>query len=220
MRLLALALALTLCATSAFAKEKIREEISVEVDGAQEIWRVVSSGKTTKICVRGDPDSAICPCSGFQDADNGKFSVVRLKNNREIDRLELGQFFGRNFPLGRAGANAWLTAPVLQLADYDHNGKALEFLLQVDTAPCGKPVVIAIGISFVQPHLHALSSVELPSEPMSMSWEAWRQLLNASGPVSLETWACGDHGAETSTTSTFSAEQGVLHFTSEESDCP
>src|SRR5439155_6708725 len=48
--------------------------------------------------------------------------------------------------------------PIMRLRDYNHDGIAGEFLLQVDTLPCGKHVLVAVGITRDSPHLHALTS--------------------------------------------------------------
>lgn len=205
---------------AAFAQENVREQRIVRVDGHNETWKLVVNGKLNKVCRPRDPDSAVCPCSGFEDADAGKFSIVRYQGGREIDRLELAPLFGSNFPLGLPGTAWLLQRHIFKLADYDHSGKALEFLLQVDTAPCGKPVVVAIGVSAGNPRLHALSAVETPGEPLMMSWTAWRSLLAEPGPFTITTWSCGDHGSDTETDATLSAVNGAIHYTTSESQCP
>ena len=56
--------------------------------------------------------------------------------------------------------------PVMELADYDNDGLAAEFLFQVDTLPCGKHQMVLVGISRRDPHLHISSSAEDPQKPL------------------------------------------------------
>jgi len=221
MKLFYAAVALSLGTLSALAQDQIREQIEVKALGHEEVWQVVSQGETEKICRPADPKAAACPCAGFENADAGKFDIVRFRDGREIDRLNLAPLFGDNFPIGPPGTS-WLPPkkPILKLADYDHSGTALEFLLQVDTAPCGKPVVAAIGISRTHPNLHALSSAEQPDMPLTMYWTGWQKLRKGPGPFTEQIWACGDHGADTQLIADFSAADGVIHFRTGEGSCP
>jgi hypothetical protein len=60
-------------------------------------------------------------------------------------------------------------APVImKFADYDRDGEATEFLIQVRTLPCGKSQFAAVGVSAKESHLHALTSVAKPDTPLIM----------------------------------------------------
>jgi hypothetical protein len=102
-------------------------------------------------------------------------------------------------------------APVIMtFADYDHDGQATEFLLDVGTMPCGKLQFIAVGVSAHNPHLHALASAETPREPLRMPAGPWRVLLKSSRPTRVITWECGDHGSEVQSNMTVSAKNGII----------
>jgi hypothetical protein len=58
---------------------------------------------------------------------------------------------------------------VMNLADYDHDGRATEVLLQVGTLPCGRHQMVLVGVSKQNPHLHVFSAVEKPTAPLVLS---------------------------------------------------
>ena len=97
----------------------------------------------------------------------GDLYVIRVRNGAEIDRLRLTPFFGehhaavlqrwatdedQDFKLserddfGKMVANKRPTVRVMNFADYDHDGRATEFYLQTEVAPCGKSVGVVIGL--------------------------------------------------------------------------
>jgi len=88
---------------------------------------------------------------------------------------------------------------VMTPGDYDHDGRATEFLLQVGTAPCGHTESVLVGVSAANPSLHAFTSVAHPERPLVLEPHIWKLLL-ASGErgTGIEI-QCGDHGAETQT---------------------
>ena len=100
---------------------------------------------------------------------------------------------------------------VMRFADYDHDGMATEFLLQVGTLPCGKHQMVLVGISKRNPHLHVFSSVEAPQTPLMLGAWQWDALLKAKGPINTVSWPCGDHGSELEWTDEVSAQDGLLH---------
>jgi hypothetical protein len=101
-------------------------------------------------------------------------------------------------------------ATIMKLADYDRDGNATEFLIQVGTMPCGKHQFAAVGVTRANPHLHALSSVAHPDAPLIMPGPAWEALLKSAGPTTITTWTCGDHGSDVSTELVVSAQNGVI----------
>lgn len=111
--------------------------------------------------------------------------------------------------------------PVVMIrpADYDGDGQATEFLLQVGTLPCGKHEMVAIGVSVTQPHLHALSSAEKPNEPLVMGSWVWSALLAGHGTASEIEWACGDHGSEVESHIQVHSRDGVIHARRWERKC-
>jgi len=87
-----------LCAQSRspiVADSLIREEEKVVVNGNPEVWRLQwKSPPEEAACGPQDPLGATtCPCGGFAYAENGQLDLVRMRNGKEIDRLELTPLF-------------------------------------------------------------------------------------------------------------------------------
>jgi len=191
-----------------------------------------------------------CPCSGWAYAEYGELSLVRNRGSREIERMDLGPLFGKfdypeaNKVAGSAYLQRWplklsdldrenngdphliaeierRPAPdVMKFADYDRDGAATEFLIQVETLPCGKLQFAAIGVTKTIPHLHALTSVAHPNTPLIMPLTAWQALLQSPGPTAVQMWACGDHGSETRSELVVSAISGALRVKDRKYSCP
>ena len=110
--------------------------------------------------------------------------------------------------------------PIMHLRDYNHDGIAGEFLLQVDTLPCGKHVVVAVGVTRDNPHLHILTSAEHPERPLRLFRWQWDALARSALPGKVMDWPCGDHGAEDETTMVLRTDRGRIHATRITSTCP
>jgi hypothetical protein len=80
-------------------------------------------------------------------------------------------------------------------------------------------VQILVGISKLNPHLHAFATAERPKSPLVLgSWE-WEALRTSKGQISVIDWNCGDHGSEFEWKVILSAENGVLHAERHKSPC-
>jgi hypothetical protein len=111
------------------------------------------------------------------------------------------------------------TATVMSFADYDHDGKAGEFLLQVGTVPCGVNMSVAIGISRRNPHLHVFSTVDHPERPLVLQAWQWESLMRAQGPVKVLDRVCYDHGSQGETELELRADAEGIHATRIEYEC-
>jgi hypothetical protein len=99
---------------------------------------------------------------------------------------------------------------LMNFADYDHYGRATEFLLQVATTPCGKHQMILVGVSKSMPLLHVFSTPEKPNSPLLLgAWE-WEALLKSDGHTSVTDWNCGDHGSGYEWKAILDAHDGAL----------
>lgn len=234
---LILSLALTAPALAAPA-QFLREQRNVTLGGAAETWQLVWQGKPRSVCGPEDVEMAItCPCTGFAYGELGKLDLVRLRGGKVVDRMDLGQLFSdlpadnadglaamqwrpmaaRDFDRAADGASkAFLTEVakrpgprVMQLADYDHDGVASEFLVQVSAGPCGHTDYAAVGVSKGQPRLHALSSKANPAAPLVMPGSAW-QALKGARAARVVNYPCGDHGAEQQEELALSASAGTI----------
>jgi hypothetical protein len=96
---------------------------------------------------------------------------------------------------------------IIALGDYDHDGRATEFVLQVGTLPCGRREAVVVGVSAADGSLHAFASTAHPERPLVLEarfWERLRQLgtrvaADTAGRAAWVEWPCGDHGADTQT---------------------
>jgi len=216
----------------------IREEVGVLVGGTHERWSLEWRGRPTEICSPGSEVATTCPCDGFAYGETGAVDLVRRRTGERDERLSLDPLFknadggpvGPTAPVlqrwpmlvsdigGGEGDSAALdrqvrARDVVRLmipGDYDHDGQATEFLLQVGTAPCGKRKMVLVGVSKAQPTLHAFASVAHPDRPLILDDRVWRELLSAKGEASAVEVECGDHGAKTLTELTIAASAGAI----------
>jgi hypothetical protein len=236
-------------AIAAHAAPVVREERAVTVNGASEIWQLVWDAPPGTVCGPEDVTmAATCPCSGLAYGEFGKLSLVRTRDGREIERMDLRPLFGKfDDPDDKVAGSAYVArwpfkqddpdrddkhdprladdikqrpAPaIMALADFDRNGTPSEFLLQVGTLPCGKHQFVAIGLSTGNDHLHALSSAAHPDAPLMMPLQAWQALAKSAGPATIPTTLCGDHGSETYNELVVSAAKGTIRVKSREYAC-
>ena len=108
---------------------------------------------------------------------------------------------------------------IMRFEDYDHDGRATEFALQIGTLPCGKKMSVVVGVSRKSSHLHVFSSAILPKEPLIlMSWQ-WAALGNAKGSVKVSDGLCGDHGSEVEREVELRAQNGNISATRRTYQC-
>jgi hypothetical protein len=228
---------------------RIREEKTLIVDGVKEVWQLRWLSKPENSCGADDAEiSLTCPCSGFAYGQKGRLALIRIRRGQKEERLELGPLFPNDYPNEPPSITVqeWAPAEVgddsdwkhfnddnfeeqvrsrkpvdlMHFADYDHDGKATEFLIQVATLPCGKHQMALVGISRSNPHLHAFSTTEKPMLPLILSdWE-WDALLKSSGGVSVIDWYCGDHGSNVQWKMQLERTDGVLHAKGLGYSCP
>ena len=219
----------------------------MEVGGKLETWQLVWRGNPSdhNDCAPTEPDTALtCPCSGEAYAQTGDLILERRRADTRTERLALTPLFaGSELPLPagrdvamlarwpvdthdadrtptRAAIRARPAVPIMRLRDYNHDGIAGEFLLQVSVAPCGKQVDVAVGVTRTDPRLHILTTLEHPERPLTLYRSQWEALARNPQPGEVVDWSCGDHGAEDETTMVLRADHGRLHATRITSTCP
>ena len=233
------------------AQQYVRESRALNVRGARELWQLVWEGKPATVCGPDEVPLAItCPCTGFAYGEYGNLALVRRRNGREVERMQLAPLFGMSdYPeaervRGKAILQRWplfvddlssadrsdpkllqdirrrRQPTTIQLADYDRDGLATEFLIQVGTLPCGKLQFAAVGISVKEPHLHALASATNPNAPLIMPRTAWDVLLKGPGTTAVTTWPCGDHGSDVRSELVVSATNGDIRVKARDHSCP
>jgi hypothetical protein len=242
-------LAVLLTGMSAFAESPtpvIREEHKVVVDGVEEHWRLEWASPPSPACSPDERDVwSTCPCSGFAFGERGNLVLVRKKPGADEDRFALTQLFDGEFDapgnVGEVVLRRWdvheedmdqgdsrdfaervrarPVATVMRFGDYDHDGNATEFLLQVGTLPCGKRMSVAIGISRQNPRLHVFGTIEHPGRPLVLQAWQWESLREAKAPIKVVDWKCGDHGSDSETELGLRADENGIHATKWTYDC-
>jgi hypothetical protein len=222
----------------------VREEKPVVVDGATELWRLVWEHPPKPACNPEDEVWYTCPCAGFAFGERGQLDLVRIRNGQEIDRLSLTPMFGHDdFPFvpPEAVVQRWERLPrdrlasdarqfarrvhvrpvvsVINLADYDHDGRSTEFFLQTGVLPCGKRMGVVIGLSPGNLRLHAFGSALHPEKPLDLQKPQWDALRSSAGPVRVMDWPCGDHGADTETEIELQATSAGIRAVRREFEC-
>src|SRR5512137_1825717 len=142
------------------AKAIIREKHKVVVDGVEESWILQWTSSPNPTCGPEDEDWMTCPCMGFAFGEWGDLELVRKRAGHKDERLSLTRVFGRyegdvpvtvadapqavlrrwdvhkddfdehDSPTFAARVKARPLARIMKFADYDHDGRATEFVLQ------------------------------------------------------------------------------------------
>lgn len=138
-----------------------------------------------------------------RDVDHKRWGIVVEKNR---DKKSAGpQFFADE------GIKARPLATIMEFFDYDHDGRATEFLLQIGTMPCGKRMCVVVGISRNNDRLHFFTSVNRPKEPLILTSWQWDALGKSKAPVRVIDWRCGDHASEEETEVELRAQNGSIY---------
>jgi hypothetical protein len=161
-------------------RQLVREEKTVVVDGVSETWRLVWREVPEPYCTEPDP----VWCDGFTYGEMGDLDLVRLRPSEHEERLNINQVLsedtmplqhwvpsGNETDLEPDAIKALPVADVMPLGDYDHDGRATEFVLRLPfLGPrFGGYRSVLVGISKNDPALHVFSSMLPPSE-----WERIR----------------------------------------------
>ncbi len=192
------------------------------VNGIPEVWRLEWKSPPQSICGPEVERPITCPCHGIAYGETAPLDLVRIMEGRDIDRLELTQFFDEELGSQHgamiqrwepddkeldtsddeefvARVRARPVVKIMRFADYNHDGESTEFFLPTGVLPCGKSIGIVVGLTPTNPRLHAFGTLLQPNKPLVMQKREWEALLNATGPVSVLDWRCGDHGSDDET---------------------
>jgi hypothetical protein len=198
----------------------LREERAIVVDSTNEHWRLEWHTQPQPACDPNHEDWWMCPCWGFAYGEKGELDLVRHIPGLPDEKLPLTPFFKGNqmsAPLAllprwpvqdgdfdlKDSANLFeivKSRPVVSImnfADYDHDGRATEFVLQIGAGPCSHRQSIMVGISKNNPHLHAFGTIAHPDIPLTFQRsDIWLALLRSKGDTAVVEWPCWDHGSE------------------------
>lgn len=232
---------------AAQAREVVREQQNFMIAGVKEVWRLVWRGAPSESggCGSEHAEGAMtCPCEGFAYAQVGDLVLERQRHGARPERMPLSPLFAESDMLENtkgpaviltrwparlsdiddrptsATIHARPPVRIMLLRDYNHDGIAGEFLLEVNAGPCGHRALVAVGITRDNPHLHALTTVEHPAHPLALSPSQWKALARNPRPGTLIDVSCGDHGADEQTAIALRAEHGRIHAIPITSPCP
>jgi len=231
--------------SKAIATAVVREERRVVVAGATETWRLEWVRPPIPTCV--DESWSTCACAGWELGERGDLDLVRVRPRaaggpRDAaggdvveERLHLNPVFGGGegilprWPVlprdrGKAKIDWAEIAPrtpvrVMTFGDYDHDGHATEFVLQVDADACGHAPAVVIGVDARNPKLHVFAPKAKPNEWITLERRSDWEAVRAKVPVTLTEVACGDHGAEERVTLAIAASPDGLDVTKTTERC-
>lgn len=112
------------------------------------------------------------------------------------------------------------SSAVMKFGDYNHDGQASEFLLQVGTQPCGTQQLVLVGVSRYNRHLHVFAAAEAPAQPLVLSGAAWAAVLRSPKPAAVVESGCGAPGNDTETLVTVAVRRGAFHVQRTSRPCP
>jgi hypothetical protein len=201
----------------------VRERQRVMVGTQAEEWRLEWISPPEPACDPSGDEWYTCPCNGFAFGEQGELDLVRHIAGKPDERLHLSPLFELGYDgegsarlpkwpvlegdfdrMGSPGFSKMVQSRpivrIMKLADYDHDGRSTEFLLQIGAGPCGHRQTVLVGISRANPKLHVFGTVAHPDSPLVLeSSEAWKQFLRSKGTTTVVSWPCGDHGSEEET---------------------
>ncbi len=203
------------CQRSRVSAPDVAEEHRVMVDGVEEVWRVRFT--TPPRLPEPLPEEPNCADWNDQNFENRRAVIERLRDGVVIDRLVNPS---ANVPASDAISEAPLATrvaiyrrvrpsagpqltlaeserlplpTVLSIGDYDHDGRATEFVLPMGFFICGNSSRGVVGLDRKHPRLHLLEWASPAGAHMvglNIDWEAIRE--RESGDII--TWHCGNHG--------------------------
>jgi hypothetical protein len=198
----------------------VRERQRVIVGSKTEEWYLEWLTPPDPSCDPSGDDWYTCPCNGFAFGEQGQLDLVRHIPGQPDEHLLLSPLFKLGYDgdaiarlpkwpvqegdferMGSPGFSKMVRfrpiVRIMNFADYDHDGRSTEFLLQTGAGPCGHRQTVLVGISRANPRLHVFGTVANPDVPLVLeSPDAWKQFLRAKRTTRVVSWSCGDHGSE------------------------
>jgi hypothetical protein len=217
----------------------LRERAEVTINGVKEQWSLRWDTPPKPFCEYPE-DAMTCPCAGFGYGETGKLSLIREREGMPKEKLLLDPMFDGGFNPSEASilqkyeyidADGDLTseqfqesitkrkpASILQLKDYNGDGLAAEFVLQVGAGPCGHRQGVLLGVDARGGPIRVFGTKTNPAAPLSLEMKTWDSFLFKNSFDSVE-FGCGDHGSEDETVLHLSAKDGEFNAVEERFDC-
>jgi hypothetical protein len=105
-------------------------------------------------------------------------------------------------------------ANVMRIGDFNHDGQASEFLVQVGAQGCGRHLMVLVGVSKYNKRLHVFASAEAPDLPLELDAQTWEAVRRNAGPIRvLESRCDGQPGqsGQLETEVSVEARHGIFH---------
>ena len=203
------------CQESRVSAPDVAEEHRVTVDGVDEVWRVrFTQPPAAPAPVREEADCAEWYFRGF---DPRRAVIERVRDGVVVERFEdpaAGVAVeGQLPPISRelliparvrlpAGQRAPTLAQserlprptILSVGDYDHDGRAVEFVLDLGPFICGNSLSGVVGLSRDRPRLHLLEWASPARARMILLGAGDWDEVRAEPSGDMVIWRCGNHG--------------------------
>jgi hypothetical protein len=190
---------------SAPAQPVVREEQKVLVDGREERWSLVWASPPALSCF--DEGWHTCLCYGHQLGETGQLSLVRKRADGSEQRLDFGKMSLPRWPTdpddlkrfgdGKVDIEAVRGRPLVKLmkiGDYDHDGRATEFVLERGGDTCGFHDAVLVGVTRTRDEPHVVATAYTPpfelDLPHASDWEKVERRL----PTEIVYIPCGFNG--------------------------
>lgn len=200
----------------------VLDEATVTIDGHAEQWRVRAARAVHRECM-GAIDEEGCGCWSHRGAwaseEDESFVLERARGGAIIERVPLqthrmGGYFADDRSLRGASLARLAHASLLDVADYDHDGVAAEFVLAGDSIACGREraTLYAVGRDG---HLRAVT----PRNDGPLTEDALEAVRASAAGVTV-TWECGAHLADTRELLRWSSGASGLEMSVVRTRCP
>lgn len=185
----------------------VSESRTVAVDGVEETWRVRFVTPSLAPAEIADGEWS-CPRAFESRFDRGRAVLERVRGGVVVDRFENpcgstdGEECARRLLIPwrvaaprdrRVDAGRLPRVTYLDVADYDHDGRATEFAADLGELVCGHTEAVIIGITRDRPRLHVLRWADGGRMAMTSGRAGWEP-VRASARGDVATWRRGDHG--------------------------
>lgn len=208
--------------TLAPADPSVLEQATVVIDGHAEQWRVRAARAAHRECMGAIEDEG-CGCWSHRGAwasdEREQFVLERVRDGAVLERVPLrthrmGAHFSDDRSLRSASLARLAHASLLDVADYDHDGVAAEFVITGDSIACGRERATLYGVGR-DGHLRAIE----PRNDGALTEDAL-EAVRASATGITVTWECGANLADTRELLRWSSGADGLVMRTSRAPCP
>ena len=217
----------------------VRERVEVTISGVKEQWTLRWEAPPKPYCDIPE-DAMTCPCDGFGYGEAGSLSLIRERAGLPKEKLLLDPMFSDG--TGPSTSSILLKTPyqevdggysgdqikeeltkrkpstIMDIKDFNQDGLAAEFVLQVNAGPCGHQQGVLLGVDVKGGPLKVFGGAANPGAPLVLEYSSWFNFLMKSSFDSLE-FGCGDHGSEDEMVIHLSIKDGAFVAEEEVFDC-